>query len=111
MSMSPLVVKILEQLNQIENIMHAIGLHTHHAPPPTAFNSAMPFCCDEMSFHQWLQWVLIPGTRYLLVENRELPYQNHIYTMAETELASLPQETDELLLAIRTLDDLLRQLQ
>ena len=108
--MSPVVAQILKQLTEIENIMLSIGLYSHDSPPQHAFNSELPFCCDQMLFHEWLQWVMIPGTRYLLAENRSLPYTNHIFTVAETEMASLPQHTDDLLLAIRTLDELFRQL-
>lgn len=110
MNMSSLVERILKQLNHIENIMRAIGLYSSQTPPQMAFASNLPFCCDQMPFHQWLQWVLIPGTRYLLAENRSLPYSNHIYTMAETELAVMPQDTDELLRAIQQLDELFRQM-
>jgi len=108
--MSSTVVRILQQLNNIENIMISTGLYSQESPPQVAFASELPFCCDQMQFHQWLQWVLIPGTRYLLAENRPLPYSNHIYAMAETELAGMSKDTDELLLAIRKLDELFRQL-
>ena len=108
--MSPVVMNIMKQLNEIENIMRSIGLYSSEAPPHHAFSSNLPFCCDQMLFHEWLQWVLIPSTRYLLAENKVLPYRNHIFTVAETEMAGLPQDTDDLLSAIHTLDELFRQL-
>ena len=101
---------ILKQLNEIENILRRSGLYSYESPPAHAFSSDLPFCCDQMLFHEWLQWVMIPTTRYLLAENRALPYRNHIFAVAETEMASLPQDTDDLLSAIRTLDELFRQL-
>lgn len=110
MTMSSLVSQILDQLGHIEDILRSHGLYSEHAPEASALHSDMPFCCDQMQFHQWLQWVLIPKTRQLLAENRVPPSQNHIYAMAETELAGLSQDTDELLLAIRTLDEMFRQL-
>lgn len=110
MSISLLIERILKQLSHIENIMRAIGLYSLQSPSQMAFASNLPFCCDQMPFNQWLQWVLIPTTRYLLAENRPLPYSNHIYAMAETELATMPQNTDELLLAIQQLDQLFKQL-
>lgn len=108
--MSSIVQDILEQLDHIEHILHRTGLHSDQPPPASAINSQMPFCCDQLQFYQWLQWVLIPDTRDLLATGRSLPGQNHIFAVAETELAGLSFDTDELLSAIRRLEQLFRQL-
>lgn len=108
--MSPVATEILEQLKEIEKILLSLGLYTHEAPSKNAFNSVMPFCCDQMHFHEWLQWVFIPCTRYSLAMGRMVPFRGPVTVMAETEMAGLPQHTDTLLSAIYKLDELLRQL-
>ena len=110
MSMSPVALQILKQLNKIETIMLDLGLVVEQPPHDRAFDSELPFCCDQMQFHEWVQFVLIPGTRYSLSMRQPPPYRSPLSVVAETEMAGLSQDTNELLLAIRELDELFRQL-
>ncbi len=101
--------RIARQIDLIESMLKALDLYTKESPPESALNSSVPFCYDQLPFHEWLQWVLLPKTRYLLEGKLPLPSSSNIHAVAEIEFAQLPFDTDELLMAIRTLDELFRQ--
>lgn len=110
MNISSVGLQILQQLIKIENIMRSLGLLNKEAPSDEALSSDLPFCCDQMQFHEWVQHVLIPSTRYSLSMRQPPPYRSPLSVVAETEMAALSQDTNELLLAIHELDELFRQL-
>lgn len=101
--------RIARQIDLIESMLLNLGLYTQEAPPESALNSTVPFCYDQLLFHEWLQWVLLPKTRHLLANKLPLPSTSNIHAVAEIEFTQLPYDTDELLLAIRTLDELFKQ--
>ncbi|HEY9052859.1 MAG TPA: YqcC family protein [Gammaproteobacteria bacterium] len=101
--------RIARQIDLIESILKALDLYSQESPPESALNSSVPFCYDQLLFHEWLQWVLLPKTRHLLAYKMPLPSSSNIHAVAEIEFTQLPHDTDELLLAIRTLDELFKQ--
>src|SRR3569833_1971668 len=52
------------QLNEVmmamEVELRSLTLWEAVPPPPTDLRSMEPFCCDTLSFPQWLLWVLLP---------------------------------------------------
>lgn len=101
--------RIARQIDLIESLLKMLGLYSQTPPPASALQSTVPFCYDQLLFHEWLQWVLVPKTRHLLQNKQPLPGSSNIHAVAEIEFSQLPQDTDELLLAIRTLDELFKQ--
>ena len=100
---------VSQQIDRIEILLQSLCLYSQQAPTESAMKSTMPFCYDEMKFHEWLQWVLIPRTRDLISTGQPLPSVSNIYAIAEIELLALPQDTDELLSAVQKLDELFKQ--
>lgn len=101
--------RIARQVDAIECMLNTLGLYSQEPPPESALISTVPFCYDQLPFHEWIQWVLIPKTRHLLASNMPLPSTSNIHAVAEIEFAQLPHDTDELLMAIRALDELFKQ--
>ncbi|WP_456372448.1 YqcC family protein, partial [Thiolapillus sp.] len=58
--------ELSRQLQRMEAEMRALGWWSEQPPDPQALASTAPFCHDRMEFHQWLQWVLIPGFHQLI---------------------------------------------
>ena len=83
------------------------GLWESQPPSPEAFQSAMPFSADRMSFGQWLQWVFIPRTRALLDHGGPLPESSAIRPMAEEMFKDVAQDTDALVELIGEFDRLI----
>ncbi|MCG6862402.1 MAG: YqcC family protein [Chromatiaceae bacterium] len=73
-------------MSDIERELHRRGQWESVPPPPTAFESRFPFCCDQMDFTQWLQWVFIPHTRALADAGGPMPEASGIRPMAEEAL-------------------------
>lgn len=74
------------------------------APPPVAFESQLPFCCDTMRFTQWLQWVFIPHTRALSEAGGPMPEASGIRPMAEEALRGCDWEIIPLLVLLDRFD-------
>ena len=69
-------------LDRLEQRMAAEGLVQHAQPSPAALASRVPFCCDTLTFCQWLQFVFVPRCRALL-ERQALPGATALVPMAE----------------------------
>lgn len=76
----------LRLMAEIEQELQRQGLWEGGAPSPRALASPLPFCCDTLSFTQWLQWVFIPHTRALAESGRPMPEASGIRPMAEEAL-------------------------
>ena len=48
-----------------------------------ALSSRQPFCCDTLTFEQWLQFVFIPKLTLMAENNRPLPDNIAVCPMAE----------------------------
>ena len=107
--MLPVHRQILKQLDIIEQQLVDLELLSQQ-PSEAALNSNMPFACDQMDFHDWLQWVLIPRTRHSIEKNISAGMSSNIAAMAEIELSRISKNTDRLLLAIQQLDELFNQI-
>lgn len=86
-----------ELLGQIEHVMQQQALWQASPPKPEALASSAPFCCDTLSFPQWLQFILLPRMRALIDAHRPLPTAVAIAPMAEETLAAEHQALIRLL--------------
>ncbi len=98
--------QIEAQICRIEDALRAMNLYTNTPPKPSAFKSSTPFCYDTMSVLEWLQWVMIPKMRTLLMNHSALPTVCDIHPLAEEEFKLIDQPTDSLLAEILVLDQL-----
>ncbi len=70
-------------LQRMEEELRALGWWSDDPPDAHAMASTAPFCHDRMEFHQWLQWVMLPGFRRLIRQASPLPRECAIAPMAE----------------------------
>lgn len=76
--------QLLSLLTDIEAELQRLSLWQTEPPPAAALASAQPFAIDTLPFEGWLQFMLIPRMRTLLLEQQTLPGQCHTAEMAET---------------------------
>lgn len=98
--------RIKAQIQRIESMLRSMELHSDQRPDDSAFESAVPFCYDTMSFLEWLQWVMFPRTFEMIEKQLPLPTVCEIHPLAEEEFRLLERETDALLAEIELLDRL-----
>jgi len=74
------VQRLLEQLS---DALRASSLWSEQQPTSVALASEMPFCCDTLSFENWLQFVFLPKLSQVIEYNLPLPKALVIAPMAE----------------------------
>lgn len=74
------VQRLLEQLS---DALRASPLWSEQQPTSAALASKMPFCCDTLSFENWLQFVFLPRLSQVIEYNLPLPKALVIAPMAE----------------------------
>jgi len=93
---------------EIEQELRRRGQWEVRVPSARALASPLPFCCDTLSFTQWLQWVFIPHTRALAESGRPMPEASGILPMAEEALRGCPWETLPLLQLLGRFDRMIQ---
>jgi len=76
-------------------------------PDEQALLSPQPFCCDTLSFQQWLQFIFIPKMSEMLKNSLPLPTNIALCPMAEATLGPLGEEVADLINLIADLDEIL----
>jgi len=94
-------------LNQIEAELRQLELWSAVPPDSAALASTLPFCCDTLSFAQWLQFVFLPRMRALVEGQLPLPANSAISVMAEQSLAPICAKKLVLMQHLADLDQLL----
>jgi len=75
--------------------------------PAEALASQQPFCCDTLTFEQWLQFVFIPKLGQMAEHDLPLPTNMALCPMAEEAFKSKGESVAELINIIGDLDELL----
>lgn len=99
--------EIAEVLIDIESQLRQLRLWEKTPPPPEALASSEPFCVDTLTLPQWLQFIFIPTIYQMLEEEARLPDRCGIAPMAEEFFRGSRLPTDELLMALVQIDELL----
>ncbi len=94
-------------LAQIEAELKALALWSSQPPTPEAMASTLPFCCDTMSFANWLQFILLPRLQALLDGQLPLPSSISLCPMAEEAFKAEEKQALVLINRIGDLDELL----
>lgn len=95
------VQQLLDDINQ-EMIRLDIWQSTQ--PSKEALASEEPFCCDTLSFSQWLEFVLLPKMTMLIDSNMALPNEFEILPMALESWKNEQQDMSILITLIEKLD-------
>ncbi|BCX88321.1 hypothetical protein MIN45_P0690 [Methylomarinovum tepidoasis] len=96
-------------LLELEAELRRLGLWEEARPSDEALASPLPFCCDTLSFPQWLQFVFLERMKPLIEAGGPLPGQCGIAPMAEEWFAGSGIESKRLLRLLRDFDELLTQ--
>ncbi len=96
-------------LLNLEAEMRRQGLWESDAPSEEALSSTLPFCCDTLSFPQWLQFVFQKRMKALIETGAPLPTQCGIAPMAEEWFAGSGPELVHLIRLLRQFDELMSE--
>jgi uncharacterized protein YqcC (DUF446 family) len=95
------ITKLLEELS-IE--LQRLNLWQEHKPSIFALSSSAPFCCDTLTFAQWLQFIFIEKIRQMINQEQSLPTKIALTPMAEESFKHLSAQTASLLVVINKID-------
>ena len=70
-------------IDRLEATMRAASEWEDEPPAQRLLESKQPFCYDTLTFTQWLQWLMIPRMRDILINHEELPDTSAILPYAE----------------------------
>ena len=90
----------------LEATLRQLGLWQEQAPPAEPLVSSQPFALDTLDFHQWLQFMFLPGLRQVITQDLPMPAVCAVLPMAEETFKNSPLAVSELLAALATLDAL-----
>ncbi len=74
---------VADLLVALQLAMHEENLWQSEPLSHSAYHSSAPFCCDTMTFGQWLQFVFIPKMNELINSQQALPSQLSLLPMLE----------------------------
>ncbi|TMO53260.1 YqcC family protein [Pseudoalteromonas phenolica] len=95
-------------LKELEAVLRIAKLWQSESIEAEKLNSSAPFCCDVMTFEQWLQFLFIPKMSLMIEQGMALPANMSIAPMAEMSLATHPQYP-QILSLLTKLDESLQQ--
>lgn len=97
---------VIHLLDNLEHYLKQLQLWQQELPSLQALNSNAPFCCDTLSFEQWLQFIFIPKMRQLIELDVPLPASMTLLPMAEQSWQGQLSQYQDLLEIIRGFDQL-----
>jgi uncharacterized protein YqcC (DUF446 family) len=97
--------ELLELLAHLEQVMKTCRIWSESTPNAQALKSTQPFCVDTLSFENWLQFVMIPTFKRMVIDRVALPCQCEIESMADLSLKI--EHKSDVMFVIRSIDQLL----
>lgn len=94
-------------LHDLSEELKKLALWQDIPPNPELLASTAPFCCDTLTFEQWLQFVFIVKMRELVHAGLNLPLAISLLPMAEEAFKHLDETKLALFNVIANLDKLL----
>lgn len=98
--------RVIDVLLELEAELRRLGWWEEKQPPARAVASQQPFCMDQLSFEQWLQWVFLPRMKTIIETGQPLPAQSGIFVYAEECLRHKGSRPAHLLALIQRFDEL-----
>jgi len=99
--------EIAAVLIDIESELRQLSLWDKRPPAAEALASTQPFCVDTLTLPQWLQFIFIPTIYQMLEDEARLPDRCGIAPLAEEFFRGTGLATDDLLVALVRVDELL----
>ncbi|MBE0363405.1 hypothetical protein PULV_a0838 [Pseudoalteromonas ulvae UL12] len=97
--------QVAQLLNELESALKAAKLWQPQAPSQAALLSSAPFCCDTLSFSQWLQFIFIEKMRFMIAAKVPLPTSIALLPMAEQSWSAQSEDYTVLLAIVAQLDN------
>ncbi|MDO4642603.1 MAG: YqcC family protein [Cardiobacteriaceae bacterium] len=104
--MSAHIEQMYALLEVLRLAMLEVGWWGERAPDAEALASTEPFCVDTLRFTEWLQWVYMPKMQAYIKQHQALPERSGLFAIAEESWRGSDENTEGLLLVVRTLDAL-----
>tara|TARA_B100000809_G_scaffold250600_1_gene283238 strand:- start:240 stop:509 length:270 start_codon:yes stop_codon:yes gene_type:complete len=70
-------------LETLAGELKLLNLWQTRQPSTVELSSSTPFCCDTLTFEQWLQFIFTPKIRMMIDQQQLLPTKLSIIPMAE----------------------------
>lgn len=100
--------KTIDQLLiALKGQLQALNLWQEHTPNVCLLASQQPFCCDTLTFEQWLQFIFIPRFQAMIIAKQKLPTNIALCPMAEESFKHLGSKVAPLINIIADIDELL----
>lgn len=103
------LAKATDLLSALEAELRRLDRWETTPPPAEDLASKLPFCCDTLTFPQWLQFVFLVRMKALIEAGAPLPSKSSIAQMAEEWFATTPDESIRLIRLLREFDALLSE--
>jgi len=91
-------------LEELTLALKSLNLWQTQVPSNVALSSNSPFCCDTLSFEQWLQFIFIPKISHMINHGQTLPNKIALTPMAEESFKHLSVQAKPLLTVINKID-------
>lgn len=91
-------------LRELKTSMQSVELWDSTTPASSAFESNLPFCCDTMYFHEWLQYVFVPKMQVIVEQREPLPGSMVLLPMAE-EMLPVQKNMLEVMVVLKQIDE------
>ena len=96
-------------LNELALTLKSLNLWQTEQLSELELSSSAPFCCDVLTFEQWLQFVFIPQITLMISQGQALPNKIALSPMAEESFKSLAVKAKPLLCVINKIDQTLTE--
>jgi len=91
-------------LAELSKALQRLNLWQEQRPSILEVSSSAPFCCDTLTFEQWLQFVFIERISLMINQGQSLPTKIALTPMAEVSFKHLSGQAEFLLVIIRKID-------
>lgn len=95
---------IIALLETLACELKSLNLWQIQQPSIVELSSSAPFCCDTLTFEQWLQFIFIPKLIVMINQQQSLPTKISLTPMAEEAFKHLSVNTKPLLDIIQRID-------
>ncbi|PKG85848.1 hypothetical protein CXF85_03480 [Colwellia sp. 75C3] len=96
-------------LDTLAGELKSLNLWQTSQPSIVELSSSAPFCCDTLTFEQWLQFIFIPKITTMINQQQTLPTNISITPMAEEAFKHLSVNAKPLFDVIQKIDKTLTE--
>lgn len=89
--------------------LKSLNLWQISQPSAAELSSSAPFCCDTLTFEQWLQFIFIPKITVMINQQQALPTKISLTPMAEEAFKPFSTSAKPLIDVIQKIDNALTE--